>query len=104
MEIKRRELARSVENIRAVQESATENPQMSVERRSEHLGISRTLTWRILKKDLGLDPYTIQLTQQVKPADHGQRSAFTDGILQCKIFFAIKLFSVTRLISIWTVT
>lgn len=74
--------ARSVENIQAVRESVTENPQMSVNRRAQHLGISRTSTWRILKKDLSLHPYKIQLTQELKPADHGQRRAFANWILQ----------------------
>ncbi len=70
--------ARSIENIQAVRASMAQNPQMSVERRAKYMGISKTSTWRILKKDLRLHPYKIQLAQELKPADHERRRAFTN--------------------------
>ena len=54
--------ARSEPNIAAVNESVRENPNLSVPRRSQELGISQTSTRRILRKYLGLHPYKIQLT------------------------------------------
>ena len=65
--------ARSEVNIAALNESVHENPNLSVPRRSQELGISQTSTWRILRKDLGLHPYKIQLTQELKPNDHSLR-------------------------------
>ena len=65
-------------NIAAVNESVYENPNLSVPRRSQELGISQISTWRILRKDLGLHPYKIQLTQELKPNDHSLRRRFVD--------------------------
>ena len=74
--------ARSEANIAAVNESFHENPNLSVPRRSQELGISQTSTWRILRKDLGLHPYKIQLTQELKPNDHSLRRRFADWVLE----------------------
>ena len=62
--------APSEANIAAVNESVNEKSNLSVPRRSEEFGISQTSTWRILRKDFGLHPYKIQLTEGVKPNDH----------------------------------
>ena len=74
--------ARSEANIAAVNEGVHENPNLSVPRQSQELGISQTSTWRILRKDLGLHPYKIQLTQELKPNDHSLRRRFTDWALE----------------------
>jgi len=66
----RRRNARSVQNIAAVRESVRENPRRSISRRSQELGLSATSTWRILRRDLGLHPYKIQLIQELKVNDH----------------------------------
>ena len=47
-------------------ESVRENPRRSISHRSQELGLSATSTWRILRRDLNLHPYKIQLTQQLK--------------------------------------
>jgi len=60
----RRRNARPAENIAAVHESVRENPRRSISRRSQEL--SATSTWRILRRDLSLHPYKIQLIQQLK--------------------------------------
>lgn len=73
--------ARSAENIVAVRESVNANANVSVVRRSQQLGFSPMSTWRILKKDLGLHPYKLILSQELKPADHGLRRTFTDWAL-----------------------
>ncbi|EFN79652.1 hypothetical protein EAI_17038, partial [Harpegnathos saltator] len=57
---------RSAENIVAVSESVQDNPRQSIPRRAQELGLSQTSTWRILRRDLGLHPYKIQLAQELK--------------------------------------
>jgi len=44
-------------------------PEAVNSRRSQELGLSATSTWRILRRDLGLHPYKIQLTQELKIND-----------------------------------
>ncbi|CAK9801727.1 Transposable element Tc3 transposase [Anthophora quadrimaculata] len=78
----RRRNARSKENIDAVAESVSEDPNLSIPRCAQAVGLSATSTWRILRKDLGMHPYKIQLTQELKPQDHQARRTFTDWALQ----------------------
>lgn len=66
----------------AVAASIRDNPNLSIPRRSQQLNLSQTTTWRILRKDLGLQPYKIQLIQEIKPADHHQRRLFADFALE----------------------
>ena len=68
--------------IAAVAESVREDPSQSITRRSQELEISRTSLWRILRKDLSLYPYKIQLTQELKPQDHARRRTFADWVLE----------------------
>jgi hypothetical protein len=69
-------LSRSAENIERVQQSVNEAPETSCRRRSAQLEMSRTSLRRILKKDLQLYPYKVQLVQELKPADLRQRLNF----------------------------
>jgi len=78
----RRRNARSAENIAAVRESVRENPRRSISRRSQELGLSATSTGRILRRDLGLHPYKIQLIQELKVNNHRQRRVFADWVLE----------------------
>jgi len=48
----------------------------------QEFGLSATSTWRILRRDLGLHPYKIQLTQELKVNDHRQRRVFVDWVLE----------------------
>ena len=59
-----------------MRESVRENPRRSISHRSQELGLSATSIWRILRRDLGLHPYKIQLTQELKVNDHRQRRVF----------------------------
>jgi len=68
------------ENIAAVRESVRENPRRSISRRSQELGLSAT--WRILRRDLDLHPYKIQLIQELKVNNHRQCRVFADWILE----------------------
>lgn len=78
----RQRTGRSLENIAAVNESVAENPKTSIRHRSQQLQISRSTTQRILTKDLHLHAYKIQLTQELKPADHGKRRQFVQWVME----------------------
>ncbi|KAJ8953160.1 hypothetical protein NQ318_017188 [Aromia moschata] len=69
---------RWAENIAAVRVSVQENLRQSIPLRAQELGFSQTSTWRILRRGLGLYPYKIQLTQELKVNDHRQRRLFAD--------------------------
>lgn len=58
------------------------SPDKSIRRRSQQLGIGVSSLQRILKNDLHLHAYNVQLTQELKPADHAKRRAFADWILR----------------------
>lgn len=58
------------------------NPNESIRRRSQQLGVSQTSLWRILHEDLGLYPYKIKLTQELKPNDHLLRRNFSKWALE----------------------
>ncbi|XP_011860365.1 PREDICTED: uncharacterized protein LOC105557670 [Vollenhovia emeryi] len=78
----RQRLVRNEENIAAVAASIEEDPDMSIRRRSAELGIARESTRLILRLDLGLHPYKIVLTQELKPDDHRQRREFANWALE----------------------
>lgn len=67
---------RSTENIAAVSDSVSESPSTSVRHRAQELGLSRSSTHRILRIDLHLHPYKVQLRQQLRVGDHQQRRTF----------------------------
>lgn len=60
---------RSEENALRVSDSIRRDPGLSTRKRSAELGISRTSLRRILKLDLKLHPYKIQIVQELKPND-----------------------------------
>jgi len=64
-----------------VRESVRENPRRSISHHSQELGLS-TSTWRILRRDLGLHSYKIQLTQELKVNDYRQSHVFADWVLE----------------------
>lgn len=72
---------RSPTNISKVLESAQDNPGMSIRRRSKELDISQTSLQRILKLDLHMKPYKIQLVQELKVTDHQNRFNYSNSIL-----------------------
>ena len=78
----RQRTSRSTEIITAVRASVENESNQSIRRRSQELGISQTTLWRILHEGLGLHPYKIKLTQELKPLDHLKRRNFCDWALQ----------------------
>ena len=70
---KRCRISPSEEIIAAVSASIQNEPNQSIPRRSQELGIAQTTLWRIMRKDLGLHAFKIKLTQELKPLDHLKR-------------------------------
>ena len=64
--------AHSAGNIAIVSESVAKDPNGSISHRFQELGQSYGTLWRTLHLDLHLHPYVVQLTQQLKLADHSQ--------------------------------
>lgn len=89
--------ARSGENIAAVARSVRDDRDESIRRRSQQLGLSYATTWRILRKDLGLKAYKIQLVQDLKPTDLPSRHRFSVWALE--MFEEDPLFSTKILFS-----
>ena len=75
---KRRRIARSEEIIAAVSASIQNEPNQSIPRRSQELGIAETTLWRIMRNDRGLHAFKIKLTQELKPLDHLKRRNFSN--------------------------
>ncbi|KAL4125925.1 hypothetical protein QTP88_010162 [Uroleucon formosanum] len=78
---RRKRSQRTNENIAVVNDSVIVSPSKSIRRRSQQLGIGISSLQRILKNDLHLHAYKIQLTQELKPADHTKRREFVNWIL-----------------------
>ena len=78
---KRRRIARSEEIIAAVSASIQNEPNQSIPRRSQELGIAQMTLWRIMRKDLGLHAFEIKCTQELKQLDHLKRRNFSNWAL-----------------------
>ena len=65
--------ARTERNIDAVRNSVGHSPKKLLRRRSQELGISRESLRRVLKADLHLYPYQIQIKQKLTEADIAKR-------------------------------
>ncbi|XP_073831484.1 uncharacterized protein [Musca autumnalis] len=72
----RRQTVRTEETIAAVEQSVEEDPNESIRHRAKQLELCPSTLWKILRKDLGLRPYKIQLVQELKPRDHAMRRDF----------------------------
>jgi hypothetical protein len=93
----RRHTVRTEEVIAAVERSVEEDPNESIRHRAQQLELCPSTLWKILRKDLGLRAYKIQLVQELKPHDHYTRRTFgewaenniqLDPRFQCKILFS----------------
>ena len=78
----RKRSIRTEDVIERVAVSITDNPKTSTRKRASQLTISQSTLCRILKKDLKLKPYKIQLTQQLLPNDHHQRLGYSESFLR----------------------
>ena len=72
---------RTEENIAVISASVTDDSEISFRRRLQQLGLFYSTTWKILRKDLGVKPFKIQLVQELKPHDLPQRLTFGEWAL-----------------------
>lgn len=61
---------RNADYVEAIKRSVRDNPKLSIRRGAQQLDPTYGPTWRILRNNLGLHPYKIQLVQGLK---HGHR-------------------------------
>ncbi|GBP20083.1 hypothetical protein EVAR_13855_1 [Eumeta japonica] len=66
----------------SVTQSVRDNPDLSIRKRAVALNVHRSSLFRILHKDLKLHPYKIQLVQELKPQDAGQRLEFINRMIE----------------------
>lgn len=62
--------------------SVRENPSLSIRKRGQELNIKKSSLQVILKKDLHLTAYKIQLVQELKDSDHESRLNFATEMLE----------------------
>ena len=76
--------ARSKENIAILAASVEEDGEMSIRRRlfASAVPVSLTSAWRILRKDLGLFPYTISMRHKLTDRDCVRRQEMCEDFLQ----------------------
>ncbi|XP_046668647.1 uncharacterized protein LOC124359719 [Homalodisca vitripennis] len=73
---------RSEQNIERVRDAVEDNPHRSVRKHAAALNIPRTSIQRILKQDLKLHPYKIQLVQALKETDYPLRLNYANKMLR----------------------
>ena len=69
---------RTEENIAAVSACINDDHQLSIRRRSEQVGLYYSTTRRILRKDIGVTLFKMQLLQELKSNEPPQRRIFGD--------------------------
>ena len=77
----RRVSARTELNIDTVRESTVRSPKKSIRRRSSELGLTKSTVQRILKQDLNLYPYKLEIKQTLTDRDKEQRFSPLDFFL-----------------------
>lgn len=78
----RQNTIRVPETIERVREHFTAQPSTSTSRASQELEIPRTTLRRILKQDLKMKPYKIQINQPLRPFDMERRFDFANEIIE----------------------
>lgn len=73
---------RDEETIKEVEASVRQNPSLFIRKRSQALIIKKSSLHSILKKDLHLKAYKIQLVQELKDTDYANRLNFANEMLQ----------------------
>ncbi|GFY13989.1 DUF4817 domain-containing protein [Trichonephila clavipes] len=74
----RRRTVRTEKAIATVERSIEEDPNESIRHRAQELDLCPSTLWKILRKDLGLRAYKIQLVQELKPNDLQARRRFVE--------------------------
>ncbi|GFW48707.1 uncharacterized protein TNCV_4242881 [Trichonephila clavipes] len=73
-----RRRVRTEEAIATVKRSIEEDLNESIRHRAQELDLCPSTLWKILRKDLGLRAYKIQLVQELQPNDHQARRRFVE--------------------------
>jgi hypothetical protein len=73
---------RTDEKILIVRDALNKSPNKSLRRLSQQVEISISSVYRIVKRDLRLYPYKIQLVQTLMPNDYSERIQFSQWLLQ----------------------
>ncbi len=68
-------------NIEKLKQMEEASPTRSVRKRTQITGIPRTSLWRILREDLHLHLFKIQITQQLQPGDPVKCKMFCERML-----------------------
>ena len=69
--------------VRSVESSVEQSPKRSLRKRSQLLEVSVTTYWRVmLKKDLNMFPYRIQVTQMLSENDKMRRKCMCEVLLR----------------------
>lgn len=74
--------SRTDDNIELVANSLRDNSRQSVRKKAAALGLPKTIVHEILKKDIKLHPFKIQIVQALKPNDYNLRKTFCETMLQ----------------------
>ena len=85
---------RTPEAIENVRQSVEDDASVSVRRRAQQLNLCPSTLWTILRRDIGLKAYKIQLVQELKPNDHRLRRTFgewAEGIIAADNEFPNKI-------------
>lgn len=69
---------RTQANIKDVEDSVARSPKKSIRRRSQSLGLTRSTMHNILKRDLHLRPYRVQICHLLKTSDMKRRMQMAD--------------------------
>ena len=59
-----------------------EDPNVSIPRRPQQLGVYYGILWRSLHLGRHPHPYKVQLMQELRPADHSQRRRYMEWVLE----------------------
>ena len=73
---------RTAEAVELVQNSVGQSPKRSVRKRAQSLGLGSTTCWRILKHDLHLKSYRIQMHQVLSTSDKEARMQMSLKIIE----------------------
>ena len=77
---------RPPQNIRLVKNIVEANPKTSVWRISQQVGLCQRSAHAILKKDISLKPYKIQVAHKLEPQDYEKRKQFASWFInQCEL-------------------
>ena len=83
----RQRVGQIVAHSAVIHTSASNDLKKPISQRSQELRIAQTTLWRILLENLGLHPYKIMLTQDMKPMDYSAHDAI--GLLKRKFGWCI---------------